>query len=56
MDHHKKSVNKFTAEDRFFSAIGRFIFEFSQLEYAFKVYIAEAVGVKDKHFQCNHDA
>jgi hypothetical protein len=28
MDHHKKSVNKFTADDRFFSAIGRFFLSF----------------------------
>jgi hypothetical protein len=42
MDHHKQSVNKFTAEDRFFSAIGRFIFEFSQLEYTLKHHVARA--------------
>jgi|SRR6516162_7240069 hypothetical protein len=50
MDHHKKSVNKFTADDRFFSAIGRFIFEFSQLEYTIKHHVAEQVGLKDEYF------
>jgi hypothetical protein len=50
MDHHTKSVNKFTGEDRFFSAIGRFIFEFSQLECTFKVYVAEAINLEDEYF------
>jgi hypothetical protein len=50
MDHHKKSVNKFTADDRFFSAIGRFIFEFSQLEYTLKHHVAEQVDLKDEYF------
>lgn len=50
MDHHKKSVNKFTSDDRFFSAIGRFIFEFSQLEYTLKHHVAEQVNINDEHF------
>jgi hypothetical protein len=50
MDHHQRSVNKFTSDDRFFSAIGRFIFEFSQLEYTLKHYIAEAIDLRDEHF------
>jgi hypothetical protein len=48
--HHERAVNKFTAEDRFFSAIGRFIFEFSQLEYTLKHHVAEQVGLKDEYF------
>jgi hypothetical protein len=57
MEHHRKAVHKFTKEDRFFSAIGRFIFEFSQLEYSFKFYIAEEINLKDEHFNAvmTHD-
>jgi hypothetical protein len=51
IDHHKKSVNKFTSDDRWFTAIGRFIFEFSQLEYELKVHIAEVIGLKGRYFK-----
>lgn len=50
MDHHQRSINKFTAEDKFYSAIGRFIFEFSQLEYTLKYHIAEVIELKDEYF------
>jgi hypothetical protein len=50
MDHHKQSVNKFTGDDRFFSAIGRFIFEFSQLEYTLKHHVAEQIDLKEEYF------
>src|SRR5690242_4060138 len=50
IEHHPKAVNKFTSDDRWFSAIGRFIFEFSQLEYTLKHYVAEKVGLDDVHF------
>jgi len=46
VDRHKRSVNKFTSEDRWFSAIGRFIFEFSQLEATLKYYVAQATTCK----------
>jgi hypothetical protein len=49
-DGHRKSVGKFTSEDRFFSAIGRFIFEFSQLEYTFKALIAQDMSLADEYF------
>jgi hypothetical protein len=58
MDSHEKSVNVFTSEDRFFSAIGRFIFEFSQLEYSLRFYIAEGINITtDQHFNAimTHD-
>jgi hypothetical protein len=57
MDRHKKSVNKFTSEDRFFSAIGRFIFEFSQLEYTLKHHVAEEINLREEHFNAimTHD-
>jgi hypothetical protein len=57
MDSHERSVNVFTSEDRFFSAIGRFIFEFSQLEYSFRYYIAETINLKDDYFNAimTHD-
>jgi hypothetical protein len=47
---HEQSINKFTSEDRWFSAIGRFIYEFSQLEFTLKYYVAEAIGLNDQHF------
>src|SRR5262245_22054325 len=46
---HVQAINTFTAEDRWFSAIGRFIFEFSQLEYTLKN-VAETIGLRDQHF------
>lgn len=55
--NHQQSINKFTSGDRWFSAIGRFIFEFSQLEYTLKNYVAEATGLRDQHFNSimSHD-
>ncbi len=50
VDRHKRSVNKFTSEDRWFNAIGRFIFEFSQLEAILKYYVAQAINLQDRHF------
>jgi hypothetical protein len=38
-----------TAE-KTYRAIGRFIFEFSQLEYSVRHYLGEAIGVKEEHF------
>jgi hypothetical protein len=49
MDHHQRSVNKFTAEDKFFSAIGRFFFEFSQLEQELRYHVAGKVGLKEQY-------
>lgn len=38
-------------------AIGRFIFEFSQLEYALRFYVAQEANISDKHFEAimTHD-
>jgi hypothetical protein len=49
MDHHQRSVNKFTAEDKFFSAIGRFFFEFSQLEQELKYHVAGWAGLTEQY-------
>jgi hypothetical protein len=49
MDHHQRSVRKFTAEDKFFSAIGRFFFEFSQLERELKNQVAERIGLNEQY-------
>ena len=56
-DHNQRAVNKFTSEDQFFAAIGRFIFEFSQLEYTIKHHIAETVDLQDQYFNAimTHD-
>lgn len=35
---------------RVFEAIGRFIFQFSQLEFTIKAYLAAQIGLADKHF------
>lgn len=57
MDHHQKSTNKFTSKDKLYSAIGRFIFEFSQLEYTLRARISERVGLEDSFFDTimSHD-
>jgi hypothetical protein len=49
MDHHKRAVNKFSGEDKFFSAIGRFFFEFSQLEQTLKHHVAEQVSLEEQY-------
>jgi hypothetical protein len=38
------------ATEKTHRAIGRFIFEFSQVEYTIRVYMAEEIGLKDEHF------
>jgi|SRR6266480_7230670 len=38
------------AAEKTYRAIGRFIFEFSQVEYALRHYLAEEIGLKDEHF------
>src|SRR6476660_1743852 len=57
MDSHEKSVNQFTSEDRYYSAIGRFMVEFSQLEFSFKYYVAKQVNLGDQYFNAimSHD-
>src|ERR1700722_6671759 len=35
---------------RVFEAIGRFIFQFSQLEFTMKAFLAAQIGLADKHF------
>jgi hypothetical protein len=37
-------------EEKTFRAIGRFIFEFSQVEYTIRYYLAEEIGLKEEHF------
>ena len=36
--------------DKTYRAIGRFIFEFSQVEYTIRYYLAEEIGIKEEHF------
>ena len=38
-----------TAE-KTYRAIGRFMFEFSQVEYTIRHHLAEEIGLKEKHF------
>jgi hypothetical protein len=49
---HVKATNKFPgdADDKWFGAIGRFIFEFSRLEYTLRQYVAREIGLHDQHF------
>jgi hypothetical protein len=37
-------------EERTYRAIGRFIFEFSQVEYTIRHYLAQEIRLKDEHF------
>jgi hypothetical protein len=39
-----------TATQKTFRAIGRFIYEFSQVEYTIRVYLAEEIRLSDEHF------
>ena len=55
--HNQEAIRGLGEDDAFFSAIGRFIFQFSQLEYSLKVTVAEAVRLPDEHFNAimTHD-
>ena len=57
MGFHKDALCALPEEERFFSAIGRFIDEYSQLETILKLVIAKAIGLKRKHFDAlmTHD-
>ena len=37
-------------EEKAYRAIGRFIFEFSQVEYTIRHYLAAEIGLKEEHF------
>jgi len=57
MGRHQTEINELGVAEQFYSAIGRFISEFSQLEFSFKVYIAETAGLPDEYFDqiMSHD-
>jgi hypothetical protein len=38
------------AAERTYRAIGRFMFEFSQVEYTVRYYLAEEIGLKEEFF------
>jgi len=42
--------NRRDPEEKTYRAIGRFIFAFSQAEYAIRHYLGEAIGLKEEHF------
>jgi hypothetical protein len=50
MDHHLHAVNKLSESEKLYSAIGRFIVEFSWLEHELKMHVAGAIGLPDEHF------
>jgi hypothetical protein len=39
-----------TSPEKTYRAIGRFIFEFSQVEYTIRHYLAEEIGLDEQHF------
>jgi hypothetical protein len=39
-----------TSAEKTYRAIGRFIFEFSQVEYTIRHYLAEEIGLNEEHF------
>lgn len=47
-DHHQVSVAKLAKDDRVYSAIGRFIVEFSNLEMVLKRWIADTVHLPER--------
>jgi hypothetical protein len=48
--NHVQAINKFPGDvdDKWFNAIGRFIFEFSRLEYTLRYYVAQKIGLRDQ--------
>ena len=44
------SVTERTAAEQTYRAIGRFMFEFSQLEYTVRHHLGEEIGIKEEHF------
>ena len=50
MSQIQQSPNALSEEDRFYCAIGRFIFEFSQLEYSIRHYVANAISLREQYF------
>jgi hypothetical protein len=48
---HRASVSHLNGHEKFFSAIGRFIYEFSQVEFWPKCIIANAIGLESEHVE-----
>jgi hypothetical protein len=48
---HRASVGHLNGHEKFFSAIGRFIYEFSQLEFWLKCIIANTIGLESEHVE-----
>ena len=44
------SESEQTSAEKTYRAIGRFMFEFSQVEYTIRHYLAEEIGLNEKHF------
>jgi hypothetical protein len=57
MGFHKDALCALPKEERYFSAIGRFVDEYSGLEAILKLVIARAIGLKRKHVDAlmSHD-
>jgi hypothetical protein len=57
MGFHEDALSALPEEERFYSAIGRFVEEYSGLETILKLVIAKAIGLKRKHFDAlmSHD-
>jgi hypothetical protein len=57
MSSHQDAVAALAKDEQFYSAIGRFIFEFSQLEFFLKIVIGDAAQVSAIHFDqiMSHD-
>lgn len=39
-----------TLAEKTYRAVGRFMFEFSQVEYSIRHYLAEQIGLDEEHF------
>lgn len=49
-NRNRQAINKIRGANKYFCAIGRFIFEFSQLEFGLRAYVAKAIGLKNEFF------
>ena len=48
--HNQDAIRHLNEDEAFYSAIGRFIFQFSQLEYSIKTSVAQAIRLPDQYF------
>jgi hypothetical protein len=56
-NRHQEAIKSLKGDERFYSSIGRFLSEFSNLEFQFKCFIANEINLANEHFDpiLSHD-